>query len=176
MVDGPSIPFHKLASPPSGVEATYFLEVLTPHEKRAGIDKGMGPGMRLHPIFEFMQAIRTNELLHMREDHFTVGALETGNLQAKLIGDPDVIRIEKGQQRALCKLDPAIARRGRACPFLPNIVQSGVTELSRHLTSRICRAVIDHYDLEFADGLRSNTSQGISQIGLPVEHRYDYRQ
>ena len=93
MVDGPSIPFHKLARPPPGVEATYFLEVLTPHEKRAGVDEGVRPWMRLHLTSEFLQAVRTYELLPMREDHFSVVTQETVDLQQKLIFDPDVIRI-----------------------------------------------------------------------------------
>ena len=76
---------------------------------------------------------------------------------------------------AIGEIDPAIARRGRARLVLPNIANSGITEFFCHLASGVRRPVVYDDYLDFADRLRSDAPQGIGQIGLPVEHRYDYR-
>ena len=112
--------------------------------------------MQFYLTFEFLQAIRSDEFFRVCEDHIAIAALETRNLQAEFLAHPHVIRIEKSQQRTICQFDPAVARRGRARPVLPNIAQATVVEGPRHLKGRVGRPIIDDDDFEIAEGLGSD--------------------
>lgn len=172
-VDRPGIPVDELAYRITGVKPTNSLEIRSSNQKRRRAQASEPPS-RLDQPLQLFRAIGADEFFHVGKAHIGIAIFEAPDLGFQLAGQPDVVRVQEGKERAYRQRNTMVASRRGSHPALPNVAQARVAERLSRIARAIRRAVINHNNLNIVNALRYDAAQSFGQVGLPIEHRYDY--
>ena len=172
-VDRTGVPVNELADLPARVEGPDPLHSRSPGEHCAArVPHELLVRRDDRPPVSLLQ-LGAVELLDMAEDEIEVRiALHRRDLERELVGHPQVISVQVGDQRPLGLADAAVDRRGRARGRLAHAADPRRVR-GRHANRPVGRPVVDHYHLGGSEGLREDALERLRKVALAVAHRDD---